>query len=402
MKATKFLADTSSRAAWTGRTTGAPSTGTSAASACRWPGAEPGDRLLRPRLLPERPRAGYNRQDPPTWVPAVPLTSMPDTLNTAFFAQDSWRFARNATINAGVRWERQQINNRDGATVIDLKTNWASRLGFVWDFARNGRSKVFAGYGRFYESIPLDIDIRSFGGEVSCSCFNFDPDPHDFTPDPAAPRPSRVNSSTEPVDPNLRGQYINEFVGGAEYEVAPNVTVGVKYVHRDLARDRRFPDPVRVHLFHRQSRPGARQDDGVLLRPFGLRPRERRHGGRAQGEAHERQHRDHGPEEFHGQLAAPRQLRMVEARRQLRRDLSKLHGAAGSEHQLGLRLRGLHGERRGEADQRSRASAQAGCQLRVLEGPAQGAESRAVDALVLGMPLTAYGFSQVYGGGDTT
>jgi hypothetical protein len=38
------------------------------------------------------------------------------------------------------------------------------------------------------------------------------------------------------VDKNLRGQYINEFVGGAEYEVAPNVAVGVKYVHRDLAR----------------------------------------------------------------------------------------------------------------------------------------------------------------------
>jgi hypothetical protein len=179
---------------------------------------------------------GYDRLDPSTWVPAVPLTSTPDTLNTAFFAQDSWRFARNASINAGIRWERQQIRNRDGATVIDLKTNWAPRLGFVWDFARNGRSKLFAGYGRFYESIPLDIDIRAFGGEVSCSCYNFDPDPNDFTPDPAAPRPSRVSSSKEPVDKNLRGQYINEFVGGAEYEVAPNVAVGVKYVHRDLAR----------------------------------------------------------------------------------------------------------------------------------------------------------------------
>src|SRR4029077_19868010 len=105
--------------------------------------------------------------------------------NTAFFAQDSWRAARNVSINAGIRWERQQIKNRDNQTVIDLTTNWAPRIGFVWDFAKNGRSKLFASYGRFYESIPLDIDIRSFGGEVSCACYNFDPSPYDFTPDPA-------------------------------------------------------------------------------------------------------------------------------------------------------------------------------------------------------------------------
>ena len=43
----------------------------------------------------------------------------------------------------------------------------------VWDPARNGRSKIFGSYGRFFESIPLDINIRSFGGESSCFCNNF-------------------------------------------------------------------------------------------------------------------------------------------------------------------------------------------------------------------------------------
>jgi hypothetical protein len=187
-------------------------------------------------LLDDR-SPGFDRTNPATWKPANPLTSKPDTLNTSVFAQDNWRVRPNVSVNAGLRWERQQIKDRNNATVIDLTTNWAPRLGAVWDFAGNGRSKLFAGYGRYYESIPLDIDIRSFGGELSCGCYNFDPDPGDLTPDPAAPRPSRVlGGSTEPVDPNLRGQYVNEVVAGTEYEIAPNLTLGVKYVHRALAR----------------------------------------------------------------------------------------------------------------------------------------------------------------------
>jgi hypothetical protein len=181
--------------------------------------------------------AGFNRDDYASWTPAVPLTSRPDTLNNAFFAQDSWRVLHNVSINAGIRWERQRLNDRDNATIIDLTTNWAPRLGVVWDFAKNGRSKAFAGYGRYYESLPLDVNIRSFGGEISCNCFNFDPSPTNWIPDPAAPRQSRVSgTSTEPVDPKLRGQYLDEVVAGAEYEVAPNLSAGVKYVHRTLGR----------------------------------------------------------------------------------------------------------------------------------------------------------------------
>jgi hypothetical protein len=180
---------------------------------------------------------GFDRSDPASWTPAVPLTSKPDTVNTAFFARDSWKIMPNLTIDGGVRWERQKIKDRNGLPVIDLTTNWAPRLGFVWDFAKNGRSKLYASYGRYFESIPLDIDIRSFGGELACFCYNFDPNPANRIPDPAAPRRSSVlGSSVEPVDPNLKGQYLNEIMFGGEYEVAPNVSVSVKYVRRDLAR----------------------------------------------------------------------------------------------------------------------------------------------------------------------
>jgi hypothetical protein len=180
---------------------------------------------------------GFDRANSATWVPAVPLTVTPDTLNNAFFVRDSWKLMPNMTIDGGVRWEKQDVKDRTGKTAINLTSNWAPRVGFVWDFAKNGRSKIFANYGRFYESIPLDIDIRAFGGELAAFSYNFDPNPNNRTPDPAAPaKNSLLGSSTEPVDPNLHGQYITEFLVGGEYEVAPNLSVSAKFLRRDLGR----------------------------------------------------------------------------------------------------------------------------------------------------------------------
>src|SRR5262249_43409012 len=40
----------------------------------------------------------------------------------------------------------------------------------------------------------------------------------------------------EPVDPNLRGQYVDEWLAGGEYEIARSLSVGVKMIHRHLGR----------------------------------------------------------------------------------------------------------------------------------------------------------------------
>jgi outer membrane receptor for Fe3+-dicitrate len=180
---------------------------------------------------------GFDPNNPATFVIAVPLTVSPGTLNNSFYAQDSWKVASNLTVNAGIRWERQQVKDRFGESSIDIDDSWAPRIGVVWDATRNGRSKIFGSYGRFFESIPLDINIRSFGGESSCFCNNFDPNPANILPDPASPvRTSRLGLPVTPVDEALKGQYINEFLLGGEYEVRPNLSVGAKFSYRDLGR----------------------------------------------------------------------------------------------------------------------------------------------------------------------
>jgi hypothetical protein len=172
------------------------------------------------------------------------ITLAPKTLNTSAYIQDQWKLLTNFTVSAGVRWEEQKVGAASGATAIDLKHNIAPRLGLIWDIANNGRSKLYTNFGRFYESIPLDINIRTFGGETSSQTINFDPTPGHITPDVTAPRLSGFNvnrfrilgQSAAPVDPNLKGQYVDEYLAGYDYEIAPNLAVGIKGTYRNLGR----------------------------------------------------------------------------------------------------------------------------------------------------------------------
>ena len=179
---------------------------------------------------------GFNRDDPSTWVIVDPLQSEPVDHNPAVFVQDSFRARNNLTIDAGVRWERQDVYGRNSTKALSLTGNWAARLGAVFDPTNDGRTKIYAHYGRFFESIPMDINIRSFGGELTCFCYNYSPDPADIIPVAGTPRRTSVLGGPEPVDSPLKGQYIDEYLVGIEREVAPSLVVAARYNYRTLGR----------------------------------------------------------------------------------------------------------------------------------------------------------------------
>jgi hypothetical protein len=180
---------------------------------------------------------GFSRTDPTTWTIAAPLASEPVNKDMAAYAQDTWKVLPNLTVEGGVRWERQNLGDRFGNTVVDLKKNWAARVGFTYDPMKDGKSKIFAHYGRYYEDIPMDMNVRAFGGELTAFSYNFSPNPANTAPVAGTPGKNTLNGNTiEPVDPNLKGQYIDEFLIGVEREVAPQLVVGVRYNHRNLGR----------------------------------------------------------------------------------------------------------------------------------------------------------------------
>lgn len=161
------------------------------------------------------------------------------------FLRDAYRpdWLPGLTINAGLRWELEQVKDVDGNTQISLSDNLAPRLGAVYDFTQKGLSKVYASYGRFYEAIPLDIADRAFSkeailiqtvescsrdarGRVDATTCDF-PDP---TPDDA------FGGEITQVSPVLKGQYSNEIVAGAEYDIGSELVLGAAFIHRDLGR----------------------------------------------------------------------------------------------------------------------------------------------------------------------
>jgi len=129
------------------------------------------------------------------------------------------------------------VLGRDADAGFALNKNWAPRVGVVWDPSSTGKAKIYANYGRFYENIPQDINIRAFGGETQAFAYNFSPDPANTAVAPGTPsRSSLLGGSAEPVDPDLKGQYIDEYVAGGEFEIRPDTTVGVRFIYRNLGR----------------------------------------------------------------------------------------------------------------------------------------------------------------------
>ncbi len=175
----------------------------------------------------------------------------------ALFAQDSWFPIPNLTINAGLRVERQTLRWADefdgkrdpvtgeaiSGTAIDMPLLVAPRVGALYDFTGEGRSKVFGHYGRFYQAVPLGTVMRVFGGEIlrrdtfnasqcgAASDGEAPPNPIQCSGDPAA---SRRIGDLELIMPGLRSTHVQEVVLGAEYSPVEDVTVGATFLYRTL------------------------------------------------------------------------------------------------------------------------------------------------------------------------
>jgi hypothetical protein len=125
--------------------------------------------------------------------------------NTVFL-QDDWT-AGNFAINLGLRVEDLHYINSLGATIVDLDPTYAPRLGFTYDIGGQGRQKISAFYGRYYD--PLRMNMVHFGGNVSGRILHEQVFIGDewFT--------YRTRGSAEVLDagfaPNIKNQYQDEY-----------------------------------------------------------------------------------------------------------------------------------------------------------------------------------------------
>jgi outer membrane receptor protein involved in Fe transport len=191
------------------------------------------------------------------------------TVNGALYLQDQWKILPNLQLNVGLRYEEQWLESANKVAVansseadscivnlecrtvgkLKLTNNWAPRIGIVWDPLRDGKSKVYGFWGRFYEAIPLDMNIRAINGEkyIITQWVNPNPDidasnwynpggsPLDKNGSWSKYRVSSLVNIT-PLDESLKAQYQDEFVFGADYQFAKAWSVGARFVDRELKR----------------------------------------------------------------------------------------------------------------------------------------------------------------------
>ncbi len=167
------------------------------------------------------------------------------------FVQDAWTLNNRVTLNLGIRTEKEDLPsfNQFPGISFDFAEKIAPRAGLAWDVAGNGRTKLYASWGIFYDIMKYELPRGSFGGEHWWDyVFTLDtPDWPNLTGDGCIPNCpgtllkgpiDRRHPSNDPVDhtldPEMKPMRMQEAVAGFERELFPGVSATVRYVHKQI------------------------------------------------------------------------------------------------------------------------------------------------------------------------
>ncbi len=187
-----------------------------------------------------------------------PVTPSSMNYQTAY-GNDNISLGRRVTVNAGIRWDQEQLNGIAQQYVFN--DNWSPRLGINFDPKGDRKSKIFFNFGRYTQSLPEDAAIRSLGQELDIYGVNFAPlsdgngnavlnangtvtpvldAAHLISGDPAAGAEGSAisvtgSAYTEQIAPKTKLNFEEEFVGGVEKQFGGFVA-SARYTDRRLLR----------------------------------------------------------------------------------------------------------------------------------------------------------------------
>lgn len=191
--------------------------------------------------------------------------------NQGIFFQDTWRVSRRLTLNLGLRAEREFLPSfqKEGiAAAPPISFSWGSklspRLGGSFDPRGDGKMRIYASWGNFFDVMKYNLPRGAFGGSTSFSSFRTIDDPalmgkmrnYGFPTDPSrlpgrlleninyaipsndpqACEKQGLHCSGMTIEPNLKPMMQRTFDAGFEYSLGPALLASARYARRRLVR----------------------------------------------------------------------------------------------------------------------------------------------------------------------
>ena len=169
----------------------------------------------------------------------------------SLYIQDQWAVNNRLTLNLGLRTEQEKVPTfrpeiAKYAFEFGFKDKLAPRLGAAYDLTGDGRMKVFASWGLYYDWTKYELPRGSFGAETWCINYRglntldvgslslSNMPGQDLWVTQGSCRDRRVPSFQNEIDPTLDPMRQSSTSAGAEFQLAGNSVVTMHYIHNDL------------------------------------------------------------------------------------------------------------------------------------------------------------------------
>jgi hypothetical protein len=193
------------------------------------------------------------------WEDGVRHEAAVNSRNQGVYVQDSWQIHPRVTLNLGLRFENEflppykaEVNGVKVANPVSF--GWtdkiAPRLGLAWDVKGNGKWKISASYGSYFDVMKYELARGSFGGDTWFSHvykldnLNFGAISRANPGALGAPittfdnRTIPINAAgeLEGIDPQIRPYEQREFSVRSEHQISRNDVFSVRYTRKRLMR----------------------------------------------------------------------------------------------------------------------------------------------------------------------
>jgi hypothetical protein len=189
------------------------------------------------------------------------------TYSNAIYIQDAWTpsFVRGLTLNLGVRFDEERLPAYDPKRFPSVEFGWgqkiAPRLGGAYDLLHNGKVKLYASYGKFFDIMKMGLSRGSFGSDYWHNCVyamdstNFNAITPTFAVGGGCPasgpapgvtvgrfienvdfRATKADPRDPAIDPNMKPMEQHEFVFGADWAISKNYSLETRYSRKRLDR----------------------------------------------------------------------------------------------------------------------------------------------------------------------